>query len=91
MNPAGRKIELPCYGITLTLVRENGAKKPGSGSIVSDLHTAETAANRQYNAAIDGLESLILAHACAGVDVESPAYVEGIETAVDAIANRANP
>ena len=88
MNPAGRKIQLPCYGITLTLVRENDVEKPGSGSIVSDLHTTETTANRQYNAAIDGLESLILAHACAGVEVESPSYVEGVETAVEAITNR---
>ena len=87
----GRKIQLPCYGITVTLARENGVEEPGSGSIVSDLREHKTAANRQYNAAIDGLESLILAHACAGVDVESPAYVEGIETAVDAIANRTIP
>jgi hypothetical protein len=84
---AGRTIQLPCYGITLTLARENNVETPGSGSIVSDLRDPDTAANQQYNAAIDGLESLILAHACAGVDVESPAYVEGIETAVDAIAN----
>jgi len=83
-----RKIQLPCYGITLTLARENGVEEPGSGSIVSDLREPDTATNRQYNAAIDGLEALILAHACAGVDVESPAYLEGIETAVDAIANR---
>jgi hypothetical protein len=86
-----RKIELPCYGITVTLARENGGEEPGSGSIVSDLREPTTAANRQYNAAIDGLESLILAHACAGVDVESRAYVEGVETAVDAIANHTNP
>jgi hypothetical protein len=83
----GRKIKLPCYGITVTLARENGVEEPGSGSIVSELREPETAASRQYNAAIDGLEALILAHACAGVDVESPAHVEGIETAVDAIAN----
>ena len=87
MNPAGRTIRLPCYGITVTLVRENGEDKPGSGAITSDLRAAGTASNRQFNAAIDGLESLILAHACAGVDVESPAYVEGVETAVEAIAN----
>jgi hypothetical protein len=85
----GRTIKLPCYGITLTLARENGAEAPGSGSIVSDLREPKNAANRQYNAAVDGLESLILAHACAGVNVESPAYIEGIETAVDAVANRA--
>jgi hypothetical protein len=72
--------------MTVTLARENDAEKPGRGSIVSDLRAAETPANRQYNAAIDSLEALVLAHACAGV--ESPAYVEGIETAVEAIANR---
>jgi hypothetical protein len=86
-----RKIQLPCYGITVTLARKNGVEEAGSGSIVSNLREPETAANRQYNAAIDGLEALILAHARAGVDVESPAYLEGIETAVDAIANRATP
>ena len=37
--------------------------------------------------ALDAIESLILAHACAGVDVESPAYIEGLETALDAIDN----
>jgi hypothetical protein len=87
MNQTGRTIRLPCYGITITLVRENGADKPGSGAITSDLRAGQIAADRHYNAVIDGLESLILAHACAGVDVESPAYVEGIETAVEAIAN----
>jgi len=87
---AGRTIRLPCYGIILKLARVNRAKEPGSGSIVSDLREPDTAVNRRYNTVIDGLESLILAHACAGVDVESPAYIEGIETAVHAIANRAN-
>ena len=87
MNQADRTIRLPCYGITVTLVRENGVDKPGSGVITSDLRASGTAANRHYNAAIDGLESLILAHACAGMDVESPAYIEGVETAVEAIAN----
>jgi hypothetical protein len=87
MKQICRTIRLPCYGITVTLARENGVDKPGSGTVTSDLRASGTAANRQYNAATDGLEALILAHACAGVDVESPAYVEGIETAVDAIVN----
>ena len=86
-----RKIQLPCYGITVTLARENAVEEPGSGTIVSDLREPETALNRPYNSAVDGLEALILAHACAGIDVESPAYLEGIETAVDAIANRLTP
>ena len=50
-----------------------------------------TADDMQYAAAIDGLESLILAHACAGIDISSSAYVEGIETAVEAIVNNFNP
>jgi hypothetical protein len=41
----------------------------------------------EYNAAIDGLESLILAHYCAGIDVEKPSYVEGIQTVLDAFGN----
>lgn len=37
--------------------------------------------------ALDVLESLILAHASAGVDVESDAYIEGVNTALDSVAN----
>ena len=86
-NPA-RVIRLTCYGMTILLKRGNAQDIPGSGALTSDLKApGKTASDRLYNAAIDGLESLILAHACAGVDVESPAYVEGIETAVDAITN----
>ena len=83
-----RTIRLPCYGITIRLDRKNTAKTPGAGTITSDLKTpGKSAGDRLFNAAIDGLESLILAHACAGVDVESPAYVEGIETAIEATTN----
>ena len=78
-----RTIRLPVCGITISLERENG-QKPSTGSISSDLKEPD---DDLYNAAIDGLESLILAHACAGIDVRSPAYVEGVETAVDAVAN----
>lgn len=34
-----------------------------------------------FNASIDGITSLILAHAVAGIDVSSPEYVEGVESA----------
>lgn len=37
----------------------------------------------------DAIESIVLAHAVAGVDVECPKYLEGIETAVEAIFNHA--
>lgn len=87
------KIELPCYGIVLTA-------DEGGLCITSDLHEPyeypedPCSADREeeelalcYNAAMDGIEALILAHAVAGIDIESPAYLEGIETAVDACAS----
>ena len=83
-----RQLRLPCYGIIIRLHREGTSTKLGTGTISSDLkEPVRTAADSLYHAAIDGLESLILAHACAGVDVQSPAYLEGIETAVDAVVN----
>jgi len=68
-----KTIKLPCYGIVVTFA-------PGeSGELRSDL---------VYDIPeIDGIESMMLAHAIAGVDIESPAYLEGIETAVEAVAN----
>jgi hypothetical protein len=82
-------IKLPCHGITIHLEREHATKNSGCGTITSSglKGVNKTRLDRLYNAAIDGLESVILAHACAGVDVQSAAYIEGIETAVDAIAN----
>ncbi len=43
---------------------------------------------RHYNAMADAVESLILAHVMAGIDVTEPAYLEGVETAMEAIANK---
>jgi hypothetical protein len=37
---------------------------------------------------IDGIEALILAAACSGINIETPAFIEAIETAVDALANK---
>jgi hypothetical protein len=78
-------IKLPCFNIAIELGRED-ADRPGAyqgGKITSDLKGS----NRLCQAAMDAIESLVLAHACAGVDVASPGYVEGIETAVEACMN----
>lgn len=85
---ASKNITLPIYGIELVF---NGKTK-GGGVISSDLHQQLVDPNdsehiqEQYTAAADALESLILAHAVAGVDVASHFYIEGIKTAVQAIA-----
>jgi hypothetical protein len=39
------------------------------------------------NVAIDVVESLILAHACAGIDITDRRYQEGIKTTVEKIVN----
>ena len=87
-----KTIKLPCYGIVVETDEEGG------GSIISDLHEDysgccndpnnlreqedEKKEIENYNIAMDAIESLILGHACAGIDITTPAYIEGIESAV---------
>jgi hypothetical protein len=41
-----------------------------------------------FNKRMDAIESMVMAHACAGIDIMAPAYIEGIETAVQACGNQ---
>jgi hypothetical protein len=72
-------ITLPCFGIIIELI-------DNAGTITSDLKGDGD--SPELIAAMDAIESLILAHACAGVDIASPAYIEGIETAVGTCWNK---
>lgn len=84
-----KKIELPIYGIVVTLSPDGK-----SGRIESELDrdrpddcdggSEEDTSYDLFNGAMDGIESVILAHAVAGIDIQAPAYVKGIQTAVDA-------
>lgn len=47
----------------------------------------ERAEFQRHRGMIDVLEALTLHHAVAGIDIESPAYIEGVETVLDAITN----
>lgn len=49
---------------------------------------AESENYRHYNFACDTIEALVLGHAIAGVHIDSPAYLEGLESAIDATANK---
>ncbi len=40
-----------------------------------------------WNLQMDALESLILAAACAGVDIDSPEFKQALSTSLEAIAN----
>ena len=56
----------------------------------SDEEADDAAARLMHNGAMDGLESLILAHACAGIDVAADEYQDAIQTALDAIGNNSS-
>lgn len=75
-------LELGVYGIVITyfLLEMNGCAI--TSSMKEDSDNPE---NDAFNAAVDGLESMILGHFSAGVDVCSEAYLEGIETAYTAL------
>jgi hypothetical protein len=63
--------------------------KDGAGMIETDFKAgdSDSEAEAAYDNAMDGLESLILAHACAGVDVKSPKCIEGVAVALEAMMN----
>ncbi len=84
-----------CDGNINVIVRPDG-----SGIITTDLQQDLYRLNREgtdktysetiedarvYNAAIDGLESLILAIACEGIDIESVPFQDAVQTALDTI------
>ena len=99
-----KKIVLPIYGIVVNLeiewfTEDAESRFPGElgrdytigGVITSNLKIdLSTTAYEDiwYDGAMNAIESIILAHACAGIDIESPRYVEGIVTAVNACDNQ---
>jgi hypothetical protein len=86
-------LELSLGGIVVALGAADPDRQGGflGGRIASQLKVAASDPHAEdieaWNAAVDVLEALVLAHACAGVDVISLAYREGIQTALDAIRN----
>jgi hypothetical protein len=77
---------IPEYGIIVTVV------PGGSASISSELKKhligdEPTDYDLELEGAINAIESLVLAHAKAGIDVASPTYVEGLRSCLDAIGN----
>ncbi len=48
----------------------------------------DTEARGLYNAAVNGMESLLLACATAGVDIDTREFRESVQTAFDAITNK---
>jgi hypothetical protein len=82
-----RTIKLPCYGIVIQCDPSTGAGTIES-SMTRDTRFGPSENDKPLKVGLDAIEALILAHACAGVDVEEPGYVEGIETAVEKVYNQ---
>jgi hypothetical protein len=77
------------YGITVNVCLDGGVN---AGSLVSELtkHVLgdeHTENEFELKGAVNAIEALIVAHACEGIDVASKAYVAGLDTALEAIAN----
>jgi hypothetical protein len=56
----------------------------GAGEVRSSLKSSDPDAG-EYNSAIDAIESLLLAHACSGIDISESAYADGVRTVLEAI------
>jgi hypothetical protein len=76
-----KRIELPAYRIILE-VSEPDQDGDRSGRIVHS-ELMDGTEPPELKAALDALESIVLAHACEGIDVTRPAYLCGFETAVE--------
>lgn len=57
-----------------------------SGSISSNLQDDDPDAV-EFNAAIDGVESLLLSLVCQGIDISQQQFVEAIFSSIEAIGN----
>ena len=90
------KYEIPEFGIIVETfqVPETGSTKL-HGVISSNLKKLlagddplpDDESGHEIVGMVDAIESLVLGHACAGLDISSPAYVEGLRSSLEAIAN----
>lgn len=85
LPPETIKLAIDGDWIELTLDRTDSQGRR-FGVVASNLHVG-IADDDRLHAAMDAIESLVLGHACAGIDVTNPRYVEGIRTCLDARAN----
>jgi len=93
-----KTIKLPIHNIVVELDSKSGnifsdlkEECPGCGK--EDCYICYTESNEDratrklFNTAMDAIKSIILSHAVAGIDIESPTYLEGLEAAINACSN----
>ena len=95
-RPSTVTLRLPCHGITIRTLGPNRRAigstmrrplpSPDQFDEILDYLAALKYAEA-INTRVRALEALILAHACAGLDVQDPAYCTGIEAAYAAVTS----
>ena len=90
-----KTIKLPCYGMKVILddevsyvssdLFENELGYDDTEHLHNDEIESYNDEIRRHNNNVQGLQQLILAHAEAGIDIESPKYIEGIESVVQGL------
>jgi len=102
-DTCNKVIKLPCYDIVIKDFENISTIEHSSNLVEVCPHCNEShccyscdesqengfevAERLQYNGVLDGITALILAHHQAGIDVTTPEYIEGIETAIEAAEN----
>jgi len=83
-----KEIKLPIGGIVVTIDYDD-ENRPVSGDITDTELTTENRDEEDelYNMGMDTILSMVLAHAMAEVDITSAGYIEGLETAINAVEN----
>ena len=74
-------LEIPKYGIKVEVWLTDDGEVDG-GTIKSILKRGD---NSQHDAAMDGVETMILNHAVEQIDITSESYVKGLDTSVEFI------
>ena len=88
-----KKIHLVCDDTIFDLDLRSDETNRWGGSIISNLHGNEwerelASGADSFGVAVDVLESLILAHACAGVNIESDDYKKGLQVTLEVVGDR---
>ena len=82
-----RTYTIPKYGITVEVMTNNGKNAGAINSKLIEHLVGNEMPEDSIIGAVNAIESLILGHACAGLDIGTEDYITGLDSAIEAIAN----
>ena len=81
-----KTFNMPRYGITIN-VFDNGLGEIHSKLSETLIGCDPSDSDLEIQGVVNTIESLLLAHACSGVDILSNEYRTGLDTGIEAITN----